>query len=194
MTPEGLWSLGGGGSLSIRFTEDLLLLWILGTASIGIIAASNRIDPELAACVLWRRKDREPATSLIVGTVAGLAIATPGLLMKMVSANTLVSQDGPSLARLGTVLYFSLAGNLYEEVLFQGMLLKFFQYTPLQAARASAVWFAFLHCFLACSVSNAGPLLLLFCLYEGTVCAMVRVELDLLACTLAHGLGIFFLS
>jgi hypothetical protein len=66
--------------------------------------------------------------------------------------------------------------------------------TPLRAALLSGVLFAFAHAFLAFTVTDVGLALLVFCLWEGTICGLVRMKWGLVAATLAHGGAIFLLS
>lgn len=87
-------------------------------------------------------------------------------------------------------------GNFLEETLFRGLFYGHMERlsTPLRAALLSGVLFAFAHVFLAFTVTDAGLPLLLFCLWEGTICGLVRMRWGLVAATLAHGGAIFLLS
>lgn len=65
---------------------------------------------------------------------------------------------------------------------------------PVRAALFSAVCFAACHAFLASTVTDIGWPLLAFTLYEGLICAFLRLRWGVLPAALAHGLAIFLLA
>ncbi|MFC7109047.1 hypothetical protein ACFQQB_56800 [Nonomuraea rubra] len=64
----------------------------------------------------------------------------------------------------------------------------------MRAALLSAALFAACHVFLASTVTAAGWPLLLFTLYEGLICAFLRLRSGVIAAALAHGTAIFLLA
>ena len=83
-----------------------------------------------------------------------------------------------------------------KEVLFRGYLQGMFELKtgPWRAALLSGLLFAAGHVFLSATVTDLGPLILLFTLYEGLVCSLVRMRHGVAASALTHGLAIFVLS
>ncbi|MEO3804187.1 CPBP family glutamic-type intramembrane protease [Nonomuraea sp. B1E8] len=63
-----------------------------------------------------------------------------------------------------------------------------------RAASLSALLFAACHAFLASTVTDVGWPLLAFTLYEGLICAFLRLRPGVIAAALAHGITIFLLA
>ncbi len=193
MTPTGLWRLGvEDGVLWLRFADDPLLLATLGLAVLALTAAVVRFDPELRALIRWG-----PVNVAAVGwgIAGGLAAAAPLLAMSSVFSN------GPAggaveATLLPVLLFFALSGNLFEEVLFRGLLQGRLERAAggLRAALISAATFAACHGLLASVATDIGWPLLLFTLYEGLICALLRLRYGVLPAALAHGLAIFLLA
>ena len=97
---------------------------------------------------------------------------------------------------LAALLFLALAGNFAEEVLFRGLLQGRLERTagPVRAAALSALLFAACHVFLATTVTDVGLPLLAFTLYEGAVCALVRMRRGVCSRGPDHGLGIFLIA
>lgn len=193
MTPAGLWRLGvDDGLVWLRFINDPLTLAALGLSTIALTAAVVRLDPGLRALLHWGPVN---AGAIGLGIAGGLAAAAPLL------AATWAFADGPGggpvdVALLPVLLCFALAGNLAEEVLFRGFLQGRLETITgrLRAAFLSAVLFAACHSLLASVVTDIGWPLLLFTLYEGLICAMLRLRYGLMPAVIAHGLAIFLLA
>ena len=83
-----------------------------------------------------------------------------------------------------------------EEVFFRGYLQgRLEQAMPaMRAALLSAVLFAACHAFLATTVTDVGWPLLAFTLWEGLICAFLRLRWGVIPAAIAHGLAIFLLS
>ena len=64
----------------------------------------------------------------------------------------------------------------------------------MRAAVLSGLLFAACHVFLASTVTDVGPPLLAFALYEGLICAFLRMREGVIAAALAHGTAIFLLA
>jgi len=193
MTPLGMWRFGIEGFFWIRFADMPLLLVILGVSSGVTAGAILFFDRELRELIVWFRG------GAVYAVVAGLLAAA------VVAAPLLVGYRWVDIAvrggEVGAVLLLPLAcmtffGNFLEETLFRGLFYGHMERlsTPLRAALLSGVLFAFAHVFLAFSVTDKGLPLLIFCLWEGTICGLVRMKWGLVAATLAHGGAIFLLS
>lgn len=193
MTPVGLWRLGAdGGALWLRFVDDAVLLVLLGVVVLAATAAVLGTDRRLRGLVRWGPVGAAPVA---VGVGGGVLAAAPLLAA---GAGTPLEQRGGdvALAVLPALLFFALAGNLAEEVLFRGLLQGRLEQDldPVRAAWLSGTLFAACHAFLASTVTDVGWPLLLFTLYEGLICAFLRVRYGVVSAALAHGLAIFLLS
>ncbi|WP_077566177.1 CPBP family intramembrane glutamic endopeptidase [Paenibacillus ihbetae] len=194
MTPLGFWKLGAAGqTVWLRFPDDGWLLVTLGVMSLiltfGIVIANKR----LLNLLFWCGKGR--TASAIAGLLGALVVVVPCALIY--SFIDMEARGGavPAYVLL-PLLFMALAGNFMEEVLFRGYLQGYFERIsgPLKAALISAILFASGHIFLALTVTDIGAPILIFTLYEGIVCAYVRMKYGILPSTLTHGLAIFTLS
>ncbi|MGP3931932.1 CPBP family glutamic-type intramembrane protease [Nonomuraea sp. KM88] len=193
MTPLGFWRLGAvGGVPWLRFTDQAGILLLFGLGTAALTAAVLGLDSGLRSLVRWGRFT--PVT-LVRGIGGGVLAAAPVLLL---SLPTPLSARGGAVAvsLLPVLLLFSLAGNLAEEVLFRGFLQgRLEQHAGrIRAASLSALLFAACHAFLASTVTDVGWPLLVFTLYEGLICAFLRLRSGVIAAALAHGSAIFLLA
>ena len=193
MTPLGMWRFGTEGFFWIRFADMPLLLVILGVASGVTAGAVLFFDRELRELIVWFRGGKFLA--VVAGLSTAAVVAAPLLIeYRWVDVTVRGGEVAPSLLLpLACMAFF---GNFLEETLFRGLFYGHMERisTPLRAALLSGVLFAFAHVFLAFTVTDAGIPLLLFCLWEGTICGLVRMKWGLVAATLAHGGAIFLLS
>jgi len=193
MTPLGLWRVGSEGAFWLRVVPDAGLLLFIGLASAGIVVLTNRLEPDLARLLVWGKG--HPLTAFAAGIAGALVIAAPVALMY--TSIPLAERGGPiPTALLPALLAFCLLANLYEESLFRGYFQGYVeQFTaPWRAALLAGILFGFGHAFLAVTVTNAGPTIIVFTLYEGLIAAFIRLRFGLLASTVAHGGGIFLLA
>ncbi|MEV4224040.1 CPBP family glutamic-type intramembrane protease [Nonomuraea sp. NPDC049725] len=193
MTPLGFWRIGAAGAVPwLRFTDQAGVLVVFGLGTVAATVAVLRLDAGLRSLVRWGRFG--PGT-VVWGAGGGVLAAAPVLLLSLTTP--LDGRGGAvAVALLPVLLLFSLAGNLAEEVLFRGFLQGRFE-QRLDATRAallSALLFAACHAFLASTVTDAGWPLLAFTLYEGLICAFLRVRHGVTAAALAHGIAIFLLA
>lgn len=193
MTPLGFWRLGVAGAVPwLRFTDQVGILLLFGLGTLALTLGVLRLDGELSSLVRWGRF--VPVT-VGWGIGGGVLAAGPVLLL---SPLTPIAQRGGNVAvtLLPVLLAFSLVGNLAEEVLFRGFLQgRLEQHTGAsRAALLSALLFAACHAFLASTVTDAGWPLLAFTLYEGLICAFLRLRSGVIAAALAHGTAIFLLA
>lgn len=195
MTPAGFWQFGVTPStIWLRFTDNGLLLMILGGTSLLstlLILLLNKKG--LNRHIRWMGE--KPAVSLLVGVLGALVVAVPFLLSYWFVP--IEERGGAVPAALWLpLLFFALSGNWLEEVLFRGYLQGWFEKKagPLRAAFLSGFFFAVGHIFLSATVTDLGAFVLVFTLYEGLVCGLVRMRHGVLASTLTHGLAIFLLS
>ena len=195
MTPAGFWRLGvTPATVWLRFADSGLLLLVLGFASLLatlLILSVNRNG--LNRHIRWFGE--KPIRSVAIGILGALLVAGPFLLSY---GFVPIGERGGSVPAhlLPVLLFFALAGNLLEEVLFRGYVQGMFESKagPWLAALLSGMLFAAGHAFLSATVTDLGPFILVFTLYEGLVCAVVRMRNGVAASALTHGLAIFLLS
>ncbi|OLS64269.1 CPBP family intramembrane glutamic endopeptidase [Pseudomonas putida] len=185
MTPTGLWALDG--QVRIGFIANPLVLAALGLMSLGLIAALQRLAPELCRLIVWR-KGHLP-TGLALGLLAGCAIGLPLRLYQGTEFS------GFTLWFVG-LLVLAYGGNALEEVLFRGVLQGYLEQhaSPLRAALGSALAFAACHVFLAYTVTQAGWSVLLFTSLEGVTCALLRLRYGVIPAVAAHGTAILLIA
>ncbi|MET8054040.1 CPBP family glutamic-type intramembrane protease [Streptosporangium sp. NPDC005286] len=193
MTPLGFWRLGAAGAIPwLRFTDQAGILLLFGLGTLALTAGVLRLDGGLCSLVRWGRFT--PVT-VSWGVGGGVLAAGPVLLLSLL---TPMAERGGAVAvtLLPVLLAFSLMGNLAEEVLFRGFLQgRLEQHTgAIRAALLSALLFAACHVFLASTVTDVGWPLLAFTLYEGLICAFLRLCSGVIAAALAHGIAIFLLA
>jgi uncharacterized protein len=191
MTPMRLWEVGPG--VVIRLPNQPLLLLSLAVVSVVFVVAINLLEPELRRLLVWVRGGVGTAVGL--GVMGALVIAAPVLLYHRM----LQQQGSDAVVPAGVLLpllLFALLGNLVEELLFRGYLQGYFEQRipALQAAALSGFFFAAFHVFLAISVTSVGVSLLLFTLYEGILCGLLRMKGGIIASTGAHGGAIYLIA
>jgi len=191
MTPVGLWQLGVPGF--IRLPASVGLLMALGVSSVAIVLLMQAVEPELRSLVVWVRGD--PFAGVGAGVATALLIAAPVYGLEMSKPES----DHGAVAGFDlapALLLMALMGNLYEEVLFRGYVQGYLErhVSPVRAAFLSGASFAFFHIFLATTVTNTGMPVLGFTLYEGLLCAFVRLRWGVAASTVAHGGAIFLIA
>ncbi|RCV52906.1 CPBP family intramembrane glutamic endopeptidase [Marinitenerispora sediminis] len=193
MTPTGLWRLGTAGyGVWLRLSDDAVVLTVFGVLTLALTAAVLVWAPRLRALVVWGRPS---AVTLAVGAGGGVLAAAP--VLALTAPVPLAERGGAvALGLLPFLLWFSMAGNLAEEVLFRGLLQGRLErdVSPLRAALLSAAVFAACHVFLATTVTDIGWPLLAFTLYEGLICALLRMRHGVVPAALAHGTAVFLLA
>lgn len=193
LTPAGFWTFGLAGAAPwLRFSADPVVLVALGSATLLLTAGLLKASADLRRLVRW---GQPTVGSVLAGLGGGVLTVLPFVLLAL--GAPLEDRGGPvAPALLPVLLFFALAGNLGEEVLFRG----FFQgrleeeVSPWRAALASGVLFAACHAFLATTVTGVGWPLLLFTLIEGLMCAALRMRFGVISAALAHGTAIFLLA
>ena len=170
---------------------------MLGATGIGIVYLMQVASPGLAKWVKWFEGNK--SFGILTG-IAGAILATlPLILFYILSDIPIESRGGivPSHL-LPFILFLSLAGNLYEEVLFRGYFYGWMTekegMKPVYAGLLSGVFFSFGHVFLAYNVTDVGASVLIFALWEGCIAGLVRVRYGVIPATLTHGLAIFLLT
>jgi membrane protease YdiL (CAAX protease family) len=195
MTPMKFWFLGTEGFFWMRFRDDALLLLIFATFGPLLVLMMNTIDKDLKALLIWFKGDR------FKGICVGIAGAGAAVLpLFTVYLFVPIEQRGGEVSAdlIAPILLLALLGNFLEEVLFRGYFQGYLEQkvgmSPIRAALASGVGFAFGHIFLAVNVTDAGINLLLFALYEGVLAGLVRMRFGVIPATLTHGLAVFLLT
>lgn len=193
MTPAGFWEFGASSGVPwLRFTDDVLVLVMFGGGSLVLTVGLLAAMPGLRALVRWGRLD---VSTVALGLGGGVLVAAPVLALSLLSPVDSRGGEVP-LALLPALAFLALSGNLGEEVIFRGFLQGRLEQTmaPLRAALLSGVLFAACHAYLATTVTTVGWPLLLFTLYEGLICAFLRMRRGVIPAALAHGSGIFLLA
>ncbi|GAA2112077.1 CPBP family intramembrane glutamic endopeptidase [Actinomadura alba] len=193
MTPLGFWRFGTADAVPwLRFTGEAGILLSFGVATLVLTAGVLRLDRDLRTLVRWGRFD---VATVALGVGGGVLAAAPILAA---SPFTPLAERGGAVALtlLPVLLLFCLAGNLAEEVLFRGFLQGYLERrsSAIRAALLSGLLFAACHVFLASTVTDAGWPLLAFTLYEGLICAFLRMRKGVIAAALAHGIAIFLMA
>lgn len=194
MTPLGFWKFGvSSNTVWLRFVEDGGLLWTLGLVSLAFAAGIILFNSRFNTYLVWTGPNKWLAVA--VG-LAGAAIVIAPLAL-MYSSIPIDQRGGIVPTSLLLPLFcMALFGNLMEEVLFRGYLQGYLEKITgaWRAAFLSGLLFATGHIFLAATVTDLGFAILLFTLYEGLVCAIVRMKHGIIASTLTHGVTIFVLA
>ncbi|MBN1882817.1 MAG: CPBP family intramembrane metalloprotease [Deltaproteobacteria bacterium] len=193
MTPLGMWRFGTEGFFRIRFADMPLLLVVLGLSSGTGACAILLFDKELRGLIVWFKEG--VISSVIIGLCGAAVVAAP-LLIGYRWVDIAARGGAVATSLVFPLLCVTIFGNFLEETLFRGLFYGHMERltTPLRAALTSGVLFAFAHVFLAFTVTNVGLPVLLFCLWEGTICGLVRMKWGLVSATLVHGGAIFLLS
>lgn len=193
MTPTGLWEFGlvEGVVPWLRMTDNPFVLITFGLSSLLLVVATLR-DEKLRKLVKWGTPN---FSTIGLGVLGGLLAAAPILA---ISFGEPVETRGGTVAAvvLPALAFMALVGNLGEEVFFRGYLQgRLEQAMPaVRAALFSAFLFAACHAFLATTVTDVGWPLLAFTLWEGLICAFLRLRRGVIPAAIAHGLAIFLIS
>ena len=193
MTPAGLWDFGLVDGLVpwIRMTDNPGILLLLGVGSL-ILTAVTLADKTLRGLVWWGKFN---LSTLVLGIVGAILVVAPIFVF---TAGEPIETRGGAVAFtvLPALAFMTLSGNLLEEVLFRGYFQGRLQHTmsPARAAVLSGLFFAACHAYQATTVTDVGWALLAFTLWEGMICAFLRMRRGVVPAALAHGLAIFLLS
>jgi membrane protease YdiL (CAAX protease family) len=200
MTPFGLWRLGStNGVLWLEFIESPEILFILSIGSLLLIGLFRFMDPDIFNLVIFFTK-RNVLENILVGLTGALILLGTiliGRLLLIENPHLYYSNSRPPrpLVLHIAMLTLSMTGNLFEEVLFRGLLQGYFEtidsIPPRRAALLSGLAFGVFHIFLASSVTQLGISVLFFTLLEGFVCSLVRLRSGVIASTITHGLTIY---
>lgn len=196
MTPLELWSIGSEGFIWIRFISKPIVLIVLGLSSLSFVFLMNKLSPELKAYLIWFKKDK--VKGIITGVLGALAVALPFVIYQISSVP--INERGGIVPGyiVPFILFITLTGNLFEEVLFrgyfQGLLEKKYKINIYKAGLISGVLFSFGHIFLAYNITNVGLPILIFALWEGSIAGLVRARYGIVPAVFTHGLAVFILS
>lgn len=195
MTPLGFWEFGVAdeNTMWVRFIDNGPLLITFGIVSLLVTAAVWYGNRSLNSYLVWFGPNKW--LSAAVG-VAGAAVVVAPFLFLYGQVPVEDRGGAVSLGLLWPLLTLALLGNFMEEVLFRGYVQGYLeQFTGMwRAAVLSGLLFAAGHIFLSATVTGLGVTVLIFTLYEGLVCALVRMKYGIMAAALTHGLAIFVLS
>lgn len=194
MTPLGLWSVGSDPAFWLRFAADGSVLFALASGSLVVSLLIMAFERGRGPALVWFTERR--FTAVGAALLAAGVVAAPVLLLR---AGILPGEVGGAFPAvlLPGVLAVALAGNLLEELLFRGYLQDEFVVQglhPTIAAVASGVAFGFGHIFLAFTVTSAGLALVVFTLWEGIICGLMRLRYGLVAAVITHGVAIALIA
>ncbi|MFO8043706.1 MAG: CPBP family glutamic-type intramembrane protease, partial [Alkalispirochaeta sp.] len=194
MTPLGLWFVGADPVLWLRFAADGPTLFALAAGSLIVSLLIMAFERGKGPALGWFTSRR--VVTVGAGLTGAVVVAAPVLLLRIGILPGEIGGVFP-IALLPAVLAIALAGNLLEELLFRGYLqeeLLAQGLRPTGAAVASGVAFGFGHVFLAFTVTSAGMPLVVFALWEGIICGLLRLRYGLVAAVLAHGLAVALIA
>lgn len=194
MTPLGFWQFGiSENTMWLRFIDDGLILFALALTSLVVTLGIMFMNKPLNNHILWFGNYK--VISLMVGLVGAVIVIAPFFIMYI---NAPIEGRGGNVSpdQMLPLFVFALLGNFMEEVLFRGYIQGYFEtlVSPWRAVFLSGLLFSMGHIFLATTVTNLGVGVLLFTLYEGLICAVVRKNHGVIAASLTHGLTIFVLA
>lgn len=195
MTPLNLWSFGTEGFFWLRFTDNWIVILASGISSLAIIYLMNIISPELKSVIVWQKNNK--VIGIIIGTISAIIVTLP-LVIIQVTIPIELRGGVVSKSLIPLLLFLTLTGNLYEEVLFRGFLQGWLEskvmISKIKSAIISGVFFGFGHLFLAFTVTDIGWPIIIFATWEGCIAGLVRSKYGVIPATLTHGLAIFILS
>lgn len=194
MTKYELWEFGKyGQSVWFRFIDNGIVLLLMAGVSFVLVILMHYFVFKKPGFV--RIIKQAVLKEIVAGILSAVVIALPFLLIYQGIA---VEDRGGHVAPtvLVALFVFCIFGNSLEEYLFRGCLQPYFekQFSPHTAVLLSAFSFMIGHLWLASLITDMGIFILVFTFWEGLVCALLARKYGLLACTLAHGGAIFFIS
>lgn len=194
MTPAGFWEFGvtNGTVPWVRFINDPFIVGMLGVISLVLTVSVVKLNRAMRPYLKWGKLSAKP---LLAGVLGAVTVILPFIVVYQFVP--LHERGGEvALSLLPALFVMAMLGNLMEEVLFRGYLQGYLEklYTPVRAAVLSALMFALGHVFLATTVTDLGIAIILFTLYEGAVCAFLRLKFGIWSAAMAHGLAIFALA
>jgi CAAX protease family protein len=94
------------------------------------------------------------------------------------------------------MLAVAIFGNLTEDVLVRGYVQGYLGtfLSPVRAAISSGFFVALFHVFPAVGITGLGVPVLAYALFDGLVCAFVRMKAGLIPAAVSHGMGIVVLA
>jgi len=194
MTPLRFWSFGTEGFFWIRFADNYLVLVFFGISSATLAVFLFFIDKDNKNIIKWIKEKIH--LSIISGFIGLIVTVLPLLIYYMWIP---MSQRGGAvnISLIVPLFVVTMGGNLLEEFLFRG----YFQgkllsegVSNMKAIILSGLFFGAGHVFLATTVTAIGIPLLIFALWEGTICAYVYSRGGVVASTITHGGAIFILA
>lgn len=194
MVVFGFWGYGvtSGWLPWLRFINEPFLLTGFAISSLAMTVALVLVERDGEDLLVWGRPTWR---NLGWGIAGGVAIAGP--LVVAYQFVPLAERGGPVPASLlGPLLLMAAFGNLTEDVLMRGYVQGYLRtlYSPLRAAFGSALFYAVGHVFLATTVTNLGAPIIVLALYDGLVCALVRMKSGIIPAAISHGMAICVLA
>jgi membrane protease YdiL (CAAX protease family) len=200
----GVWGYGlaNGWLPYVRFVHDPFLVTYFAVGSVLTAAILVVIERDGYKLLWWGRFNWRAIVwglggGLVIGGVLALAYTFGGVPL---------AQRGGPLAHdmLWPMVAVAIFGNLTEDVLVRGYIQGYLGtvLSPVRAAIGSGLFYAFFHLFLAIEIITVFPMpglhlgipILVFALFDGLVCAFVRMKAGLIPAAVSHGLGVLVLA
>ena len=189
-----IWGYGvtSGWLPWLRFTNDPLLVSLLAVGSLVMTLFLVLIERDGESLLVW---GRWKWSHLGWGLLGGIAIAGP--LIVAYQFVPLADRGGsvPN-SMIAPLLVTAAFGNLTEDVLVRGYVQGYLGtlYSPVRAALGSSLFYAVGHIFLATVVTDLGLPILLLAVYDGLICALVRMKSGIIPAAISHGMAIVVLA
>ncbi len=186
------YGLGDGWLPYVRFVNEPLLVIGFAVGVLLVTAFLVLVERDGRSLLFW---GRWRWSSLLWALGGGALIAGPLIVAYLFVP--LAERGGVVPANmLWPLVAIAIFGNLTEDVLVRG----YFQgwvgtiISPVRAAIASGLFYALGHVFIALQIMGGAWPVLVFALFDGLVCAFVRMKAGLIPAAVSHGMGIAVLA
>ncbi|HEY7224045.1 MAG TPA: CPBP family intramembrane glutamic endopeptidase [Micromonosporaceae bacterium] len=198
----GVWGYGlaHGWLPYVRFLHEPVLVAGFAVGSILTTVFLVLIEFDGRKLLVWGRFSWR---SVVWGLGGGVVVA--GALTVAYQFVPLAERGG-SLPHdmLWPMVAVAIFGNLTEDILVRGYIQGYLSaaLSPVKAAIGSGLFYAFCHLFLALEITTVFPQpglhlgvpVLVFALFDGLVCAFVRMKVGLIPAAVSHGMGVLVLA
>jgi membrane protease YdiL (CAAX protease family) len=200
----GIWGYGiaDGWLPYVRFIDEPVLVtgFALGSILTTLILVVIENDGRR---LLWWGRFTWPSVGWALG--GGVVIAGALAVAYLFGGVPLAQRGGPLPEyMLWPMVAVAIFGNLTEDVLVRGYVQGYLalSLSPVRAAIGSGLFYAFCHVFLAAHIITVMPVpglhlglpVIVFALFDGLICAFVRMKAGLIPAAVSHGMGVAVLA